>query len=1492
VNPHDNVNYTHYAYPETTKDRHLQVRNQVTGFIMEDISWYSTVLLPWQQTDETIIQWNEWHFNTPLADRVPYEGVSRLITSSKRAHRAHVVRRGLAFVMEADYADSPEGIDQWEKNVLSIAQSVQETVDHDTIWALLTCKTYQKAWMQKFGTERIPWRKVLMDEIHTFGSANMPTGEARLQMLIENHKRLLRKNGITADMLILWPGAKVYLSMSPPERTEYWKSGPGGITRRDDGPMTMGSVQGLMVFETRDFDVTEDMPAIDLMQRPVQIAEFYEMLFTHVDEDCSRWSSNMMGTVIYDENADDWKKITLHEAFTQTQIFDQQGRYSRSVDRLVSMYNTERRAPRAMDGHDGGANGPADGDKPPTFFLVSPDGNGTWAPIQFFGQMDMQHMTKEHVKRIAESLAKNIHRGGDAMMSRWQNFMHLMHDLQSQGYNNDYWVALIAANTPTSVDANGNFVGEATPRGLAKSWGAVPQLQWTPNEYGSLNLPQGPEMAGVGVPAGYANGPGLRTLAAEASKPDSPWNAIGTRARDAVSLLESMLSTMRTIVPTSDALGDGRRSPWFHKADALTTFVDTAIGLPADPLFIAHLPTIRGGAASEQDDDDDDDDDEEGGGDMKWFALPGVSVRTKTSELEYVAHEGDIRALFEGGDAPRGVKRKDIGIDDALSQAQGIRLVVFEAPSGGQIIVPWTSVDTVVSHVPELRALGTLPAGNTTDAIDARRGYLTAMAALTDAGDRLKLAQFVHGMGSNSPVRTWNIMRGMNGLDESEFSATVNALYLSPDPTPDQFRKATDMSNRLIRLAGTEAPFTDVEPLTTTWKSAFATGPRHEGAFAYYAIANNVQRILDLSRAILSRVPVAAPQREAARQATADNVLDLDTMSRASRALEAAGYVPKEEVDELERHLRAVQAAFEAQNVTTPGGLVYARRTAVARGDRDAARRGAAGASSAAALVADDDISVARAAYYRSPLTSTRALLESLSSRFAGRVAKPLVLPSDPTSGHTMPYGWHGDDVAEAVLPAAIVGRPPSYTSMGAALSISRARPAYATLPELMTHDDAHTLDACATVHRFRMTSQARFPAAAFYSAGASAYDFDNGGGDDDDDDDDAAFLGAAAGGSDGEEDIASLAAGGAFLSTAATIAAAVPSAAKRSRDSGAQAARARMGTMLMGGPLGGGCGGEGGDGYGGAAARHPHHHPSTQAHMTRADAAHASTRTGPFVLRWRQANEISDPITRIAARVFLMARADRAATWTRMIEQDVIIPMGIILARPAIEHDMASAIMVKGGVETGANFFGGTNAAKGADTVSKRVYYNYTFRHKPVVYKPEAVVIIENLKFVAYRGGNNTDWITCRRDMDRTDSERPSLIALAVPIAEKSHGPHLDLSGQHNVAESDPGRSGPRTWDYSSAEYYNACVYNFNKTATPLTRIMRSTFPDRANERTTLACQGAQFLYNRSQGLYSNFKEPQGHLKKGMARPGGRDVMNGVDKSFGVYDYGAVRIE
>jgi len=48
------------------------------------------------------------------------------------------VRRGLAFIMEGDYAGTPQGDVQYIRNVMGITQACQETQNYDVLFALLS----------------------------------------------------------------------------------------------------------------------------------------------------------------------------------------------------------------------------------------------------------------------------------------------------------------------------------------------------------------------------------------------------------------------------------------------------------------------------------------------------------------------------------------------------------------------------------------------------------------------------------------------------------------------------------------------------------------------------------------------------------------------------------------------------------------------------------------------------------------------------------------------------------------------------------------------------------------------------------------------------------------------------------------------------------------------------------------------------------------------------------------------------------------------------------------------------------------------------------------------------------------------------------------------------------------------------------------------------------------------------------------------------------
>ena len=1425
VHPYDQVAFTNYAYPTAVERTQLLISDVITGFILEEIEWYTTICLPWMRTDQVTFEWNKWHFDGGLADRVPYEGLSRLITTRRESHRAHIERRGLAFIMEADFADTAVGRQMWDNNVLSIGQSVQETQNHDTIHEILSCKDYSKMWMQRYGREQVAYQSILDDEILTFGSANLHNGEERLGLLTEQWKQLMRRQGEQPDMMILWPGASIYMTMvTDEERMTYWKAGPDGVAKRERGPPALGLFRGLRVFETRDFYVGgPQSPAIQLMTRPVQVAEYYFMGYSHSDDSAYNFSSKNMGTVIYDENADDWRKITFKEAFENTRLFDEHGHLSREVGDLIAHYN---------EGHVS-ADG-SNGDKEPTFFLAAPDDAGVYGVADYFGKMDVKHMSAQMVERVAESLVGQIQGSTAAeMMGQWGEFKTLISDIQAQPYNEGYWAALIAQNSRISLASDGSFVGQATPENLARYSDSLVQLQWTQNEHGGMDLPEGGSAAGVTIPAGFANVPGLKTLAAKASDGNSQWQQTGIRARRALAMLNTVMEVVRRRLPSSVAVDPAARPRWFHAEDALTTFFSTVVGHVDDPLFLAHLPLTRGAqggsasaaaaaaaAASGASDD----------GNLPWFILPGTLYDVQPGSAFTVPGNELIDILQGAATAPSAVAPSGTRVVQNGTVAPAN--VAVKMPSGGTVTLNAAAFSNVLMLTPELRALGLMPSGKAPDARAARLGFFDAMRKLEDPELRGTLADFVYGFGQSKRTEMWDAMRGLRTLPDAQLEDAIRALHMSPTPT-DGERTSSQNQLALLTAAAGDANYGDAEPLTKEWASLFQTGAAPEGSFAFGSIAEDAQRALDLERTLLS-TSQAGPALNAARANFVTGNALTPTAAENFAALTAAAGVDAtvfaQTKDELAAALGRVTTTLRAQagDAAAAGGAAAAAAAAAAR----TMSRGMGGGAPLA--VATNPEAVARAAYYRAPLTSSKGLLSSLSSMFAGGVAKPLVLPSDPRTGHTQPYAWTRDDAASVVLPMSTM----SMATVGDAMIHAETRSEYRSLQELEADFDHHDVTATPLFMRYR-----------------SALESDvvgNGGMSSIVNDEMTAGIGAGAFRDDNAYDISGMSVSGAL------------------RTAGMAGKRSRVGAPHH---------------HGGHS-----HHTGSHGHRDAVQGAYMRLKTSNFMTRWAQASRISNPLVKMAARAFLQSRSDRKDTWDAMIDGNALVPMNILVVRPNIVHDMNSAVIMKGGLTTGANFFGGANVARGSDSQTKRIHYNFTFRSKAQVYKHENVAIIENIAFAGYRGGQNTEWMTHKQDMDRVDRERPSMIAMAIPLGECNQAPHIDLTGLHQIPESDPGRSGPRRWMYSSARYYDH-IWGFSARAMANRPLSTQDYFDRADRVTTLASRGAQFLYNSSQGLYNTFVKPQGHLKLHMARPGGKAVMDGAAVRFDPYDYSSVRI-
>jgi hypothetical protein len=146
-------------------------------------------------------------------------------------------------------------------------------------------------------------------------------------------------------------------------------------------------------------------------------------------------------------------------------------------------------------------------------------------------------------------------------------------------------------------------------------------------------------------------------------------------------------------------------------------------------------------------------------------------------------------------------------------------------------------------------------------------------------------------------------------------------------------------------------------------------------------------------------------------------------------------------------------------------------------------------------------------------------------------------------------------------------------------------------------------------------------------------------------------------------------------------------------------------------------------------------------------------------------------------ARCFYMCRVrgDVISLW---MNNNIVLPFSVIVARPHMTYDMLTCILMKGGSETGATFQGHSDFQLGDDVQSKIHYGNYTYYSKAIVTNHKNIILARNVLANGYAGGDGCKW-------KRGDAG--DMFAFLVPYDEHKKANPLRLFS-HNA--DDAGRS------------------------------------------------------------------------------------------------------
>lgn len=313
-----------YDLPDAYVGKNTYIRRIIQREIRRDELFPLNDLLPWKENNNSIvIAWEHWKFHDHGLDAEPHEGVPRLITSEKEAFSASLTRYGLAFVMEHGFMRTPDGVENYARNIATIANAVKETCAHMAMVALFSCRPYDDS---QSGGEvgSIPdLEKLFQAEIDMWACAQKT--QWGVELAIGQLRERMSKRGVSNATYFVAPEGMLKAASFQNVRMYNFLSGHSG------GP-TEPKPEGVSIRESRPFLTGRGRLPEDPCFSNNSIGEFFTMGYHHwgggsrkraaLASPSPEYYTDLMDTILYDEDHDQMVRISFEEAIRNCGLWD------------------------------------------------------------------------------------------------------------------------------------------------------------------------------------------------------------------------------------------------------------------------------------------------------------------------------------------------------------------------------------------------------------------------------------------------------------------------------------------------------------------------------------------------------------------------------------------------------------------------------------------------------------------------------------------------------------------------------------------------------------------------------------------------------------------------------------------------------------------------------------------------------------------------------------------------------------------------------------------------------------------------------------------------------------------------------------------------------------------------------------------------------------------------------------------------------------------
>lgn len=261
--------------------------------------------------------------------------------------------------------------------------------------------------------------------------------------------------------------------------------------------------------------------------------------------------------------------------------------------------------------------------------------------------------------------------------------------------------------------------------------------------------------------------------------------------------------------------------------------------------------------------------------------------------------------------------------------------------------------------------------------------------------------------------------------------------------------------------------------------------------------------------------------------------------------------------------------------------------------------------------------------------------------------------------------------------------------------------------------------------------------------------------------------------------------------------------------------------------------------------------------------------------------NAIHDPLTKALALCY-DATAIHRDVFQSFISNNVRLPLAFIFARPHITYNMMMAIFLKPGRETLLNAIKPGRFMMNTDSATQAHSGTLTMETACIPYNPRNIVVLHDISFNGYKGGNGCEPISPQHYRGGTgDFTGQSAFVLAVPYTHHLTAAPMSLTGHFLKAPFDVyGVTPSEELHYITAARYSS-VFGWNATAR--SAVTRDNFfqqPGRAR-RNYHMLPGSFMRYNRVTDKCDTY-EKGNDWHGGCVFPGMQQVHNGLQSVAG----------